>query len=126
MAVTHVEPTTPKVRSLRTVCQGMEPRLGTVTLLLWALLTGCATHSKLPPLARFEFTQPEMGVPFRIVLYAATEAEARAAAEATFQRVAQLNDILSDYDTDSELSQLSRTAGQGRTVPLSEDLWNVL
>jgi FAD:protein FMN transferase len=67
-----------------------------------------------------------MGVPFRIVLYARDEARAKAATEAAFARVSQLNAILSDYDTDSELNRLSRTAGQDQWVELSEDLWRVL
>lgn len=67
-----------------------------------------------------------MGLPFRMVLYATNEATATTAAEAAFARIAQLNDILSDYDTDSELSRLSRTAGEGRAVPVSRDLWRVL
>ena len=75
---------------------------------------------------RFEFSQPQMGLPFRIVLYARDTAAANAAADAAFARIAQLNDILSDYDTDSELSQLSHTSGSGRAVPVSADLWNVL
>ena len=79
-----------------------------------------------PSSQRFEFTQPQMGVPFRIVLYATNDADAREAAEAAFRRISQLNDILSDYDTDSELNRLSRTAGQGRAVPVSDDLWRVL
>lgn len=75
---------------------------------------------------RFEFAQPQMGLPFRIVLYARDAAQAGAAAQAAFSRVAELNGILSDYDTDSELSRLSRTSGQGVAVPLSADLWHVL
>ena len=67
-----------------------------------------------------------MGLPFRIVLYAADNLEAEAAAHAAFARIAELNDILSDYDTDSELSRLSRTAGEGRAVPVSNDLWLLL
>jgi FAD:protein FMN transferase len=67
-----------------------------------------------------------MGVPFRIVLYAADEVTAEAAAFAAFQRISELNDILSDYDTDSELSRLSQTGGSGQRVPLSMDLWRVL
>src|ERR1041385_3991643 len=67
-----------------------------------------------------------MGVPFRIVLYASDKNSADAAAEAAFRRISQLNDILSDYDTDSELSRLSQTAGQDWAVPVSADLWNVL
>jgi thiamine biosynthesis lipoprotein len=43
-----------------------------------------------------------------------------------FARVAELNRILSDYDTDSEISKLSQSSGQGREVPLSPDLWAVL
>ena len=67
-----------------------------------------------------------MGLPFRIVLYAPDEMTAKANAEAAFKRIAQLNDILSDYEADSELSQLSRTSGQGREIPVSEDLWRVI
>ena len=52
--------------------------------------------------------------------------EAQSAAKAAFDRIAQLNDILSDYDPDSELSQLSRTSGSGQKIKLSNDLWLVL
>ena len=67
-----------------------------------------------------------MGVPFRIVLYAADKNSADADAEAAFARIQQLNDTLSDYDTDSELSRLSQTAGQGKVVRVSDDLWRML
>ena len=67
-----------------------------------------------------------MGLPFRIVLYAADKTSADAAADAAFARMAQLNSILSDYDTDSELSRLSQTAGRGQAVRVSDDLWRVL
>jgi thiamine biosynthesis lipoprotein len=75
---------------------------------------------------RFEYQRPEMGVPFRIVLYATNQAAADRAAEGAFQRVQQLNDIMSDYDADSELSKLSRTSGQGQEVRVSDELWFVL
>jgi FAD:protein FMN transferase len=77
-------------------------------------------------LNRFEFTEPQMGVPFRIVLYAPDEVAARKAARAAFDRVAELNESMSDYETDSELNQLSRTSGQGVAVKVSDDLWKVL
>jgi len=67
-----------------------------------------------------------MGAPFRIVLYAPDKPTADQAARAAFGRITQLNDILSDYDTDSELSRFSQTAGSGRAVPVSQDLWFVL
>ena len=87
------------------------------------LFLGCRS---VPPQARFEFSKPQMGAPFRIVLYAADKSHAETAASAAFRRVEELNAILSDYDTDSELSQLSRTAGSGQALPVSPDLWKVL
>lgn len=98
-------------------------------VLLWLsgliATTSCVT-TETNPLRRYEFTQPQMGVPFRIVLYAPDQAGADAGAHAAFARVQQLNDIMSDYEYDSELSRLSRTSGSGHTVNLSEDLWRVL
>ena len=91
---------------------------------LAAALAGCATGPR--NLSRFEYTRPEMGVPFRIVLYARDKVSADAAAQAGFNRIQQLNDILSDYDTDSELSRLSQTAGSGKPIRVSDDLWRVL
>jgi thiamine biosynthesis lipoprotein len=92
---------------------------------LAVLITSCRST---PPVAldRYEFRSPQMGVPFRIVLYAANETTARAAAKAAFARISELNGIMSDYDDDSELSRLSRTSGSGQWVPVSEDLWRVL
>jgi thiamine biosynthesis lipoprotein len=100
------------------------------SLLFWlcmsffcAQLRGAAVAGEA---SRFEFTQAEMGLPFRIVLYAPDKPTAEAAANAAFARIHQLNNILSDYDPDSELSQLSQTSGQGKAVPVSQDLWIVL
>jgi thiamine biosynthesis lipoprotein len=67
-----------------------------------------------------------MGLPFRISLYAPDETTAKAGAEAAFARLAELNAIMSDYDSDSELSKLSHTSGQGKAVPVSDALWKVL
>jgi thiamine biosynthesis lipoprotein len=75
-------------------------------------------------LQRFAYEKAEMGLPFRVTLYAPDEATAKAAADAAFARIAQLNSVFSDYDPDSELSRLSRTVD--RDVPVTTDLWNVL
>jgi FAD:protein FMN transferase len=77
-------------------------------------------------LDRFEFIEPQMGVPFRIVLYAPDSSTAQKAARAAFDRVAQLNESMSDYETDSELNELSRSSGQNQAVRVSDDLWLVL
>lgn len=95
-------------------------------LLLALLLPGCATGLRPGPEQRHEFTRPQMGVPFRLVLYAADEASAGVAAEAAFARVAELNTALSDYDPDSELSRLGQASGTGAWVPVSADLWRML
>src|SRR5206468_6588558 len=96
-------------------------------LLAILLLGGCSPLSRRTgDLRRYEFAEPLMGVPFRIVLYAPDQATAETAARAAFDRIGQLNDILSDYDTDSELSRLSRTAGSGQAVKISDDLRFVL
>jgi thiamine biosynthesis lipoprotein len=77
-------------------------------------------------LARYEFAQVEMGMQFKLILYSEGERAANQAAEAAFARIHQLNGIMSDYDARSELSRLSDTAGSGRAVRVSQDLWNVL
>ena len=91
-----------------------------------AALSCVSVPKPAPRLERYEYERPEMGVPFRIVLYAPDRARADEAAEAAFQRVKELNDMMSDYDAESELSKLSRTSGQGREVSVSPDLWLVL
>ncbi len=75
---------------------------------------------------RFEFSRPEMGVPVRVVLYAPDNAAATTAAEAAFARIAELNSILSDYDPESELRRLGNATSEGKSVPVSKDLWRVL
>jgi thiamine biosynthesis lipoprotein len=67
-----------------------------------------------------------MGTLFRIVVYTQDSLLARKASAAAFARVDSLNNILSDYREDSELSQLSSTAGTGKIVPVSRELWEVL
>jgi thiamine biosynthesis lipoprotein len=70
-------------------------------------------------------TQPHMGVPWTITVYAAGEAAGAEAIAAGFAEVNRLERILSDYDPDSELSRLSAADGQA-AVPVGHDLWNVL
>ncbi len=86
----------------------------------------CAKSPEIQAEARFEFFQVEMAVPIKMVVYAADEATADKAAEAAFARISQLNGILSDYDSESELRRLCDTAGEGAPVPVSEELWQVL
>ena len=79
-----------------------------------------------PALGRFQFSQTEMAVPIRVVLYAPDAQTANGAAQAAFDRIHQLNGILSDYDPKSELRRLCDTSGGGCAVRVSDDLWTVL
>ncbi len=79
-----------------------------------------------PALRRFEFTQMEMAVTVKIVLYYADAETATAAAKDAFSRVHALNGILSDYDPESELRRLCDTAGEGKAIHVSPELWKVL
>lgn len=97
----------------------------TFVVLFLLTLAGCRSADRRLP-TRFEFSKPQMGAPFRIVLYAPDASLAEAAANAAFRRVEALNQIFSDYETDSELNELSRTAGAGKAVSVSDDLWRIL
>lgn len=74
---------------------------------------------------RFEYEAQHMGVGFRLTFYAASEAAAKAAADAAFRRIDALDDTLSDWEPESELSRLSSNAA-GTWIPVSEDLGRIL
>jgi thiamine biosynthesis lipoprotein len=98
-----------------------------LSIVLVVLFAGCVAVPPEPaPLARYEFERAEMGVPFRIVLYARSKNLAEGTAAAAFARIKQLNDVMTDYDSDSELSKLSQTSGHDEAVAVSPDLWAVL
>ncbi len=83
-----------------------------------ALLIACQAISA----ERFEAVEPHMGSMVRIVVYAANQAQARKAFEAAFARVAELDGILSDYKSDSELNRLCFA----RSMVVSRDLFRVI
>jgi FAD:protein FMN transferase len=76
-------------------------------------------------LQRLEAVEPHMGTLVKITVYAATEDEARAAFRAAFDRIRDLDNTLSDYKADSELSQITNQA-VGHAVRVSDDLFTVL
>lgn len=75
---------------------------------------------------RFEFTHPQMGTMFRIVVYANDSSSAINASQKAFVRLDELNLTLSDYREDSEINRLCRTAGSGEFIKVSNDLWAIL
>ncbi len=66
-----------------------------------------------------------MGVQTRVVLYAEDERTARDAAASAFDRIAALEQVMSDYRPDSELSLLGGHEG-GDRLPVSAELFEIL
>lgn len=79
-------------------------------------------------LERYLFQSNHMGTRFNVVLYADSTADslAKKAADEAFARIEELNQIMSDYEENSELNRLSRTSGSGEVVGISDDLFTVL
>ena len=88
----------------------------------FVLAVACLAH---PP-ERFEFEHVAMGTTFRIVLYAVDAERGSQASAKAFRRIDALDRILNDYDTSSEISRLSTTAGSDRWIAVSDDLWAIL
>ena len=96
--------------------------------LLGPILAGANTDQGPAPeerLVRFEYEETHMASPFKIVLYSNDPASARRASRAAFDRIAELDRILSDYDPESELSRLSQSAGK-QPVHVGAHLYEVV
>jgi thiamine biosynthesis lipoprotein len=88
------------------------------------VLALCIACPVLAAAERVEALEPHMGTMFRIVLYADDAARAHSAIRAAFDRVAELDDKLSDYKPDSELN--GAAAAVDHEVKISRDLYTVL
>ncbi len=100
--------------------------MSTMTVMLWAGLCLQAAQLSEPALTRYEYSQRLMGISFDISVYAPSETAANEAAEAAFGRIRNLNAIFSDYEPDSELNRLCKTAGTGQAVAVSRELFEIL
>jgi thiamine biosynthesis lipoprotein len=96
-----------------------------VVVIALLLLAGCRSAAPTANLQRFEYQSPHMGTLFSITLYASNAVVASTAAEAAFRRVASLEEVMSDYQADSELMRLCDHPF-GQPVRVSEDLLRVL
>ena len=85
-------------------------------------LLACSLASAVEP---FEAVEPHMGTLVRIKLYAVDSQQAKSAFRAAFDRIAQLDQALSDYRPDSELNRICRAAA-GQPVKAGPDLLRVL
>ena len=74
---------------------------------------------------RFEYSRFKLGTRFRIVFYAGSRELAAEVADLAFERVDELDRLLSDFRSDSELSKVNDAAG-GPAVRVSRELYEVL
>lgn len=75
---------------------------------------------------RQEFTHLQMGTQFRVVFYEADYTKAQQVANSCWKRLDELNLVMSDYRSDSEIMQLCVNAKVGEWQRVSEDLYNVI
>ncbi|MDW8105113.1 MAG: FAD:protein FMN transferase [Armatimonadota bacterium] len=94
-------------------------------LLLWTGSAAGALRSGEARLHRYQYSQMAMGVQVTITLYAPDQATAERACAAAFERIAEIEQIASDYRPDSELMRLCAQAG-GAPVRVSEELFTLL
>lgn len=90
------------------------------TIILLLSLCGVSAASQ-----RFEYSEVAMGVRARVVLYAPDQAAAEKAGRAAFDRIAFLEQVMSDYRPDSEIMRLCAQAG-GQPVKVSPELLFIL
>lgn len=88
-------------------------------------LIGCRSNSGRSQLSPFEFQQPHMGTLFTITLYAPNKVAAQGAADAAFVKIAALNQMMTDYDPESELMRLCRQP-VGMPGRVSAELFEIL
>ncbi|MDW8290933.1 MAG: FAD:protein FMN transferase [Armatimonadota bacterium] len=94
-------------------------------LLLWTGSDAGALRPGEARLHRYQYSQMAMGVQVTITLYAPDQATAERACAAALERIAEIEQIASDYRPDSELMRLCAQAG-GAPVRVSEELFTLL
>ncbi|MDA1202181.1 MAG: FAD:protein FMN transferase [Planctomycetota bacterium] len=93
---------------------------------LAACLAGGCRSQDAAATAEVTATRRIMGAPWTIVVHAADAAAGEAAIAAAFAEIERLEQVLSDYVPESELSRLSAAAPTAEPVQVSDDLWRVL
>jgi len=74
--------------------------------------------------SRFEYSHQQMGTQIRLVFYAQIQQNPDSIAQLVFNRIDELNGVLSNYLPDSDLTRLSKTSKIN--VSVHDDLFNIL
>src|SRR5438128_10046932 len=93
-------------------------------LLVTVAALACLARGARAQEVRREFAELHMGVAVRIELYAPDDGTARTAARAAYARIAELEDIMSDYRAESEVRRPAEPPDAA--VPVREPLFGVL
>lgn len=105
-------------------CRPWRVSIGLVSLFI--LIVSFSTAAPFQStLQRFEFVEYHMGIDARMVVYASDKSTAERACAAAYSRIAQLEDVMSDYRPSSELMRLCASA-HARPIKVSRDLFQVL
>lgn len=102
----------------------LSQRTPVLPAVVWVWLS--VTSLSAQTLGRYQFRRGLMGTQFSLTLYATDSLTANRANKAVSARMDSLNQVMSDYQDGSEINRLSETAGSGRWIPLSADLFGVL
>lgn len=90
------------------------------------LVFGDVIPSQAQDLQRYTFDSRQMGAQFSIILYAQDKTAAARASRSAFERVEELNQMMSDYIDDSEVNLLSEKSGSGEWMKVSPELFFLL
>ena len=92
------------------------------------LLAASTARSQEPPqkVELYQQTEVHMGSKVTIALYAPSESQAHEGFRQAFQRIHELDLVMSDYRDESELNRLSASSPSSSPIPVSQDLWPVL
>src|ERR1044071_8058463 len=100
----------------------ISPKLKQNVVVLFVLGAFCAAAQQ--PLLRLEKSGEAMGSTYTIELYGSDRIRMEAAADAAFDEVRRLDDLLSNYKPDSEWSRVNRDAAAG-PVRISAELFDL-
>lgn len=75
---------------------------------------------------RYEFVKGKLGTVCRLVFYAKDSLTAQVIQAKAFSKIDTLNEILSDYNENSEIRRLCDNAGIGKPIAVSKDLYEII
>ena len=95
-------------------------------VIIGILVFGDVIPNQAQDLQRYTFDSRQMGAQFSIILYAEDKTAAARASRSAFERVEELNQMMSDYIDDSEVNLLSEKSGSGEWMKVSPELFFLL